>query len=147
MVQLEGQDGRPGSDQDVPPTPGRFRTPRGAPCNNPPGAAADICHVPLAIYARYAYDPLVEFEWDPVKSAATARNRGIDFVRAAEIFTGRLVEWPDDRRPYGEARVRAVGASGGDVLHVVYTRRGAVIRIISARRASRKERAQWLSSG
>jgi len=85
----------------------------------------------------------VEFEWDPTKSAATAQSRGIDFVRAAEIFTGRLVEWIDDRQPYGEARVRAVGMSAGELLHVVYTRRGSVIRIISARRANRKERAQW----
>jgi hypothetical protein len=89
---------------------------------------------------------VVEFEWDPAKSAATERSRGIGFNRAAEIFTGRLVEWIDDRHRYGEIRVRAVGASAGELLHVVYTRRGTVIRIISARRANRKERAQWLSS-
>jgi uncharacterized DUF497 family protein len=88
----------------------------------------------------------VEFEWDPAKSASTAVSRGIDFARAAEIFAGRLVEWVDDRRPYGEARVRALGASAGEVLHVVYTRRGAVIRIISARRANRQERTRWQSS-
>jgi uncharacterized protein len=88
----------------------------------------------------------VEFEWDPAKSAATEQSRGIGFARAAEIFTGRTVEWTDNRHPYSEARVRAVGVSGGEVLHVVYTKRGAVVRIISARRANRKERAQWLSS-
>lgn len=85
----------------------------------------------------------MEFEWDPAKSAATAQSRGIDFARAAEIFTGRLIEWSDNRQPYGEARVRAVGTSAGELLHVVYTRRGGMIRIISARRANRKERAQW----
>ena len=88
----------------------------------------------------------VEFEWDPAKSDATAQRRGIDFTRAAEIFAGRLFEWSDDRRPYGEIRMRALGLSAGEVLHVVYTRRGTVIRIISARRANRKERAQWHSS-
>ncbi len=99
--------------------------------------------ISLAIHTRYAYKPAVEFEWDPAKSAAAEQSRGIDFARAAEIFTGRLVEWIDDRQPYGEARFRAVGASAGELLHVVYTRRDAVIRIISARRANRKERAQW----
>ena len=100
----------------------------------------------LADHTRYAYGPGVEFEWDPTKSAATAESRGIDFTRAAEVFTGRLVEWIDDRHPYGEARFRAVGVSAGELLHVVYTRRGAVIRIISARRANRKGGTQWLSS-
>jgi uncharacterized DUF497 family protein len=88
----------------------------------------------------------VEFEWDPAKSAATEQARGISFARAAEIFAGRMVEWIDDRRPYSETRIRALGESAGEVLHVVYTRRAAVIRIISARRANRKERSQWRSS-
>jgi hypothetical protein len=87
----------------------------------------------------------MEFEWDPVKSAATERERGISFDRAAEIFTGRMIEWTDHRNDYGEQRVRAVGESAGELLHVVYTRRGETIRLISARRASRKERDQWLS--
>jgi hypothetical protein len=100
----------------------------------------------LGAYARYAYSPVVEFEWDPAKSAATEQNRGIGFARAAEIFTGRTLEWTDNRYLYGEARIRALGASAGEVLHVVYTKRGTVVRIISARRANRKERAQWLSS-
>ena len=88
----------------------------------------------------------VEFEWDPAKSEATYSLRGFDFTRAAEIFAGRLLEWSDDRRPYGEIRMRALGFSAGEILHVVYTRRGTVIRIISARQANRKERAQWHSS-
>lgn len=87
----------------------------------------------------------VEFEWDPAKSEATRLSRGIAFDRAAEIFTGRTLEWPDERRNYGESRLRAVGESAGELLHVVYTRRGQTVRIISARRANRKERSQWLS--
>jgi uncharacterized protein len=90
--------------------------------------------------------PQVEFEWDPAQSAATELTPGIGFARAAEIFNCRLVEWIDDRYAYGEATIRAVGASDGTVLHVVYTRRGSVIRIISGRRASRKGCAQWHSS-
>ena len=62
----------------------------------------------------------MEFEWDPAKSEATKRRRGIGFERAAEIFTGRTLEWPDERRNYGELRLRAVGESAGELLHVVY---------------------------
>lgn len=87
----------------------------------------------------------MEFEWDPAKSAATARGRGIDFHRAAEIFIGRTIEWIDDRKDYREQRIRDVGDSGGELLHVVYTKRGDVFRIISARRANRGEREQWHS--
>jgi len=123
----------------------RDRAAEAVPVDNP-FAPAGVSGTPLADSARYAYNAIVEFEWDPAKSAATKQSRGIDFVRAAGIFTGRLVEWMDDRHPYGEARLRAVGVSSGALLHVVYTRRGAVIRIISARRANKKERAQWLSS-
>jgi uncharacterized DUF497 family protein len=87
----------------------------------------------------------MEFEWDPVKSAATEHRRGIGFDRAAEIFTGRMIQWTDDRKDHGEQRVRVVGESAGELLHIVYTRRGEIIRIISARRANRGERELWLS--
>jgi uncharacterized DUF497 family protein len=87
----------------------------------------------------------MEFEWDPVKSAATEQRRGIGFDHAVEIFTGRMIQWTDDRKDHGEQRVRAVGESAGELLHIVYTRRGEIIRIISARRANRRERDQWLS--
>jgi uncharacterized protein len=73
------------------------------------------------------------------------QSRGIAFERAAEIFTDRTLEWADERRNYGESRLRAVGESASELLNVVYTRRGQTVRIISARRANRKERSQWLS--
>ena len=44
------------------------------------------------------------------------------------------------------SQVKVIGQVGGDILVVIYTRRGRALRIISARRANRKERAQWLSS-
>ncbi len=85
----------------------------------------------------------MEFEWDEAKHARTRRERGFGFDFAIRIFAGRVMEAIDDRRPYGELRVQAVGETEGFVLMVVYTPRGAVRRIISARLASRKERALW----
>ena len=55
-------------------------------------------------------------------------------------FEGDRLEYEDRRRDYGEHRYVAVGEVDGEVLFVVYAWRGADRRIISARRASRRER-------
>lgn len=80
------------------------------------------------------------FEWDEAKSEANLRDRGFDFAYAAGIFDGPVLEIDDARANYGERRVQAIGKTGPDILFVVYTWRGDVRRIISARLANRKER-------
>jgi uncharacterized DUF497 family protein len=87
----------------------------------------------------------MEFEWDDAKHEETLRARGLGFDFAALIFAGPVIERPDARRAYGELRMQAIGEVEGIILFVVYTQRGAVRRIISARRANRKERELWLS--
>lgn len=86
------------------------------------------------------------FDWDSAKSERNRQERGFGFDIAILTFEGDTVEWPDDRRDYGETRVRAIGEVNGVVLHVVFTDRGDVRRIISARVASKKERNQWHAS-
>lgn len=80
------------------------------------------------------------FEWDEAKSEASLKARGFDFAHAAGIFDGPVLEIDDTRSDYGERRVQAIGKTGADILFVVYTWRGDVRRIISARLANRKER-------
>ena len=80
------------------------------------------------------------FEWDEAKSEANLKARGFDFAHAAGIFDGPVLEIDDTRADYGERRVQAIGKTGPDILFVVYTWRGDVRRIISARLANRKER-------
>jgi uncharacterized DUF497 family protein len=87
----------------------------------------------------------MQFEWNDSKHTKTLRERGIGFDDGARIFQGRVVIWQDARRDYDEERFRAVGESEGVVLHVVYTLRGEVMRIISVRRANRKETSAWRS--
>ncbi len=89
----------------------------------------------------------MEFAWDPAKHDRNVTARGIGFDDGALIFAGRVTEWPDRRQEYGEERVRAVGQSGREILHVVYTDRDNTRRIISVRQANRKERAAWLRQG
>jgi uncharacterized DUF497 family protein len=87
----------------------------------------------------------VDFEWDEDKHARNFIERGLGFDFAALIFAGPVIERIDDRKAYGEIRVLAIGAVADLVLAVTYTDRAEVRRIISARRASRKERAAWRS--
>ncbi len=83
------------------------------------------------------------FEWDEAKSRWNLEERGFDFEFAARVFQGDLLEYEDRRRDYGERRIIAIGEVEGEVLFVAYTWRGASRRIISARRASRRERGAY----
>lgn len=88
------------------------------------------------------------FEWDPNKNAKNIDKHGIDFLDAITIFDdGDRIEAVDGRHQYGEERIQVIGESKPGVLLVVYTwRHGNTIRrIISARTASRKERALYFS--
>jgi uncharacterized DUF497 family protein len=82
---------------------------------------------------------LLEFEWDEEKRWSNLQKHGVDFVRACQIFEGYTVEFEDNRYNYGEERFVAIGQTGGQVLTVVYTLRGEVIRLISARKATKYE--------
>jgi hypothetical protein len=79
------------------------------------------------------------FEWDEEKRQKTLEERGVDFLYAAQIFEGETVMIVDDRRDYGEVRYIAVGSVAGELFAVVYTLRGENIRLISARKARKKE--------
>jgi uncharacterized protein len=80
------------------------------------------------------------FEWDADKAASNLLAHGVAFDRAALDFGDAFsLEWLDEREAYGEERVNLLGMSEGILLHVTYTTRGEIIRIISARRAERHE--------
>ena len=87
----------------------------------------------------------MQFEWDEAKSQRTLFERGFGFDYAVRIFADLTLESRDDRRDYGEIRMQAIGRINNDILFVVYTDRGDVRHIISARRASKKERRLWHS--
>lgn len=92
----------------------------------------------------------MDFDWHRAKSEACRRDRGFDFAYAARVFAGPVLEQVDDRRDYGEVRMRALGEIDGSLYVVVFTDRfdadDAPVRwIISARRAHQKERQKWLS--
>jgi uncharacterized protein len=95
-----------------------------------------------------------QFEWDPIKALRNAREHGISFERAATVFLDpRAMSIFDDEHSETEERWVTVGLDSAGVLLVVcHTFRGvndagreasAKVRLISARRADRREAAQY----
>jgi len=91
----------------------------------------------------------VEFEWDPEKAAANVRRRRVSFNEAATVLEDPLsTTFPDEAHSEGEMRFVTVGVSQrGRLLVVAHTERNNTIRIISARRATRREREFYEQSG
>ncbi len=82
----------------------------------------------------------MDFEWDATKSDVCFQERGFDFAYAARAFfdPNRIVQ-PDTRHSYGEDRYQLMGMIEQRLFVVVYTQRHGAIRIISARKANRRE--------
>ena len=95
---------------------------------------------------------MIRFEWDPVKAKSNERKHGIAFDDAMHVFDDPYALFEQDREDErGELRWQAVGLVGEVLLLVVaHTVRedaqDEIVRLISARRATRKERAHYEQS-
>ena len=85
----------------------------------------------------------MDFEWDSAKERANRKKHGVDFRTAARVFLDPYVIEFDDRDATGELRFNAIGLVDGRMLSVVYTIRGEVVRIISARGAEPHEKKRY----
>ena len=87
----------------------------------------------------------LHFEWDAEKAAANVEKHGVGFEEATTVFgdpLGRIVD--DPRHSIGEKRFVLMGRSDQDrLLAVMYTERREVVRIISARGVTRRERKDY----
>lgn len=90
------------------------------------------------------------FSWDTRKAIVNFEKHGVSFEEAATIFADpEGLNWEDWAHSAHEPRYKRVGISiAGNVLIAVYTVRRTkdgkeTIRVISARRASRKERRAY----
>ncbi len=82
----------------------------------------------------------MRFEWDQDKNAVNIRKHGIDFADVTDIFNHPMLSMLDEREDCGEERWVAIGWIHALIGVVVYTeRQGNVIRIISARKATKQE--------
>lgn len=86
----------------------------------------------------------MRLQFDPAKAAGSLRKHGVSFPDAEGVFYDPLAIHQLDLDSEDEERFVAVGlGSAGEVLVVVYTLRGDEIRLISARRATRREVTEY----
>jgi uncharacterized DUF497 family protein len=90
----------------------------------------------------------LNFQWDENKAGTNLAKHGVSFEEAATAFADPLsLTIPDPVHSQSEDRFIMLGTShNGKLLVVVHTERRNSIRIISARRASRKERKSYEES-
>jgi len=91
-----------------------------------------------------AYTWALEFVWDPRKAAANMRKHGVDFADAGTVFHDEQAITIPDEGSDEEDRFVTLGMDAlGSVLVVVYTWRVDSPRLISARKATARERRQY----
>ena len=85
------------------------------------------------------------YEWDSSKAAANLKKHHVAFTEAATVFLDPLaLTYQDPDHSEGERRYITLGESTrGRVILVAHLDRGDRIRIISARRATRKEAHEY----
>lgn len=88
------------------------------------------------------------FEWDERKASSNLAKHGVSFEEASTVFGDPLsLSIPDPAHSQVEDRFITLGQShAGKLLVVVHTDRGDDVRVISARRASRRERRDYEES-
>ena len=90
---------------------------------------------------------LVDFDWDPAKNDSNIAKHGIDFDRAIRAFgdPNRIIK--DSSRDHAdEMRYLLTGLlnpTGSEIVSVAFTIRDNVVRVFSARSASRRERRKY----
>lgn len=85
----------------------------------------------------------MEVSFDEAKRQRTLKERGLDFARAREVFSGVEFTFLDDRNDYGEDRYNTFGILDGRLVALVWTVRDGTRRIISMRKANEREKVRY----
>ena len=81
----------------------------------------------------------MQISFDPAKEARNVAERGISFVRIAELEWESALAREDTRKDYGERRIQVYGRIGGRLHVAVFTMRGETMHVISLRKANARE--------
>ncbi len=88
---------------------------------------------------------MITFEWDPAKAAANLKKHRISFEEARSVFFDEFaIQYFDEAHSTNEERFLMLGMSSGAKLLIVCNcerEQGEIIRIISARKATKRESA------
>jgi hypothetical protein len=90
----------------------------------------------------------LKFRWNKAKARKNYRKHSVTFDLAKAVFNDAFaIELLDDRCDYGEARFVIIGMVEGRILYVAYSERDDVIKMISARRATKHEEQAYYAQG
>ncbi len=81
----------------------------------------------------------MRFEFDPDKDAVNQAKHGVSLAVAVELDWDAALVWVDDRFEYGESRMIALAPETAVLYYVAFVDRGMLRRVISLRRANRRE--------
>ncbi len=100
-----------------------------------------IDKLPFLVYTE---NSKISFDWDPKKAASNQKKHRVSFDHAITVFDdpNALTALDEDHTTPTEIREWIIGLSDAGILVVVFTKRmnGCLYRLISARKANRKER-------
>ena len=81
----------------------------------------------------------IQFIWDEAKRLSNIKNHGFDFMDVPGVFAGLTLTVEDDRFDYGEQRWISLDYLRGTPVSIVHTENEIRIRVISFRKATRRE--------
>lgn len=81
----------------------------------------------------------MEFTWSEAKRATNLKIHRLDFIDAPRVFEGATYTFEDDRLSYGKQRFMTLGLLAGVPVSVVHTESEYETRIISFRKATKRE--------
>jgi uncharacterized DUF497 family protein len=81
----------------------------------------------------------MNYEWDESKRVANIVKHGVDFTAAEDFDWSTAMETIDNRFTYNETRWIALGRINKRVYVLIYTERRKKIRLISLRKANKRE--------
>jgi uncharacterized DUF497 family protein len=84
----------------------------------------------------------MQIEFDPKKNAANKAKHGLDFADIVLLDWENALIWTDDREDYGECRYAAL-AMNDRLYSVAFTVRDDVFRVISFRKANKREERRY----
>lgn len=84
----------------------------------------------------------MKITFDPAKRGKARQERGLDFLDAAKVFSGKTLTLIDDRNDYGEVRYQTYGLLAARVVMVVWADRPPARHVISLRYCHEREAAK-----
>ena len=88
----------------------------------------------------------MRIEFDPIKDAGNQAKHGVSLALAGELDWDAALVWVDDRFQYAESRMIALAPKTNVLYYVAFVDRGSARRIISLRRANRREVKHYVES-